>query len=49
MLRDFSVKALDVLERERDSLGGNFEQVLLHLFDISKMYHTTKEDEDNMR
>ena len=49
MLRDFSIKSLDVLARERDSLGTNFEQVLLQLYDISKFYHTSKDDEDSMK
>ena len=48
MLNDFALKSVDVLARERQSLGDSFEQVAVHLFDLSSNYHLNESDKNKM-
>ena len=44
MMRNFAIKSLEVLARERDSLGENFEQVLIHIYDSSLSFNQNEDD-----
>ena len=44
MMKDFSLKAIGTLVRERNSLGDQFEQYCCQYYDLSKIYCLKNED-----
>ena len=49
VVTDFTIKAIDVLARERTSMGDNFEQVAVHYFDLARNFHVVESDVDRLR
>lgn len=44
MMKDFSVRAIGCLERERSSLGDEFEQYCVQYYDLTKEYCLKDDD-----
>ena len=44
MIKDFAVRAIESLVRERNSLGDQFEQYCVQYYDLSKTYCLKNED-----
>ena len=49
MMKDFAVRAIGCLERERNSLGDHFEQYCVHYYDLTKVYCIKDEDLRHMQ
>ena len=44
MMKDFAVRAIESLVRERNSLGDQFEQYCVQYYDLTKTYCLKNED-----
>ena len=44
MMKDFAVRGIESLVRERNSLGDQFEQYCVQYYDLSKNYCIRNED-----
>ena len=44
MIKDFAIRAIESLVRERNSLGDQFEQYCVQYYDLSKTYCLKNED-----
>ena len=44
MMKDFAVRAIETLVRERNSLGDQFEQYCCQYYDLTKLYCLKNDD-----